>query len=120
MWSHIEQSEVEKSIENLENINFLETGGEKIALNAFLMNYVQETIDDDSKWKLMNTIAEFYGNRLMDMYKINSAVDYDLKKIFGGRKNQTTCEADPAKLSAWFSSSNDDIVLSKLKHAMRD
>ena len=87
MWSHIEHAEVEKSIENLQNINFLEIGGEKITLNAFLMNYVQETIDDDSKWKLMNTIAEFYGNRLMDMYKINAAVDYDLKKIFSTSNN---------------------------------
>ena len=87
MWSHIEHAEVEKSIENLQNINFLEIGGEKITLNAFLMNYVQETIDDDSKWKLMNTIAEFYGNRLMDMYKINAAVDYDLKKIFSNNNN---------------------------------
>ena len=61
LWSQFDRDEVEKSILNLEQINFLEPGAEKIALNAFLMNFVQETIDDESKWKLMISIADFYG-----------------------------------------------------------
>ena len=100
MWSNFDSSEVEKSIENLENINFLEPSTEKIALNAFLMNFVQETIDDDSKWKLMNIIADFYSQRLLDVYKINAAVDYDLKKIFGTRdKSESTYEKPTTQLS---------------------
>ena len=41
------------------------------------MSYVQETIDVKSKKKLMYKILEFYGDRLMDLYKINAAKDYD-------------------------------------------
>ena len=89
MWNNFPKTEVEKCIEYLENINFIEPSTEKIALNAFLTNFVQETIDDDSKWKLMNIIADFYGQRLLDVYKINAAVDYDLKKIFGTREEQS-------------------------------
>ena len=42
------------------------------------MSYVQETIDTKSKKKLMNKILDFYGERLLNLYKINAAKDYDL------------------------------------------
>ena len=48
LWNQFDRQDIEKSINNLRSINFLEPGSEKIALNAFLMNFVQETIDDES------------------------------------------------------------------------
>ena len=34
----------------------------------------------------MNIIADFYGQRLKDVYKINSSVNYDLKILFGTKE----------------------------------
>ena len=42
MWSHINKEEIEKAIENLLNINLLEIEEDKIALNAFMINFVQD------------------------------------------------------------------------------
>ena len=36
----IDQDEIEKTIKNLQNINLIEIKEEKIALNAFMMNFV--------------------------------------------------------------------------------
>ena len=41
------------------------------------MSYVRETIDVESKEKLMHKILEFYGDRLMNLYKIIAAKDID-------------------------------------------
>ena len=81
MWSNIDQDVVDKAIKNLQTLSLLETAGEKIALNAFMIDFVQETIDDESKYNLVDKIAEFYALRLHDLYKINSAIDYDLKQF---------------------------------------
>ena len=70
MWPKIGKDEIERAIENLQNINLLEIGDEKIALNSSMLGFVRDTIDDKSKYELVNTIAEFYGKRLMELYKV--------------------------------------------------
>ena len=61
MWSNIDRVEMEKAIKNLQNLNLLEVEGDRISLNAFMSNFVQETIDDESKYNLIDKVAEFYG-----------------------------------------------------------
>ena len=118
LWNNYGRSEVEKSIQVLEKMNFLEPGVDKITLNAFLMNFVQETIDDESRSRLMHIIADFYGQRLGDVYKINAAVDYDLKKLFGSRKEDSQSIETPSY--SWLNNSNDGMSMFKLKNAVRD
>ena len=45
-----------------------------------MLNFVRETIDDTSKYELVNTIAEFYGKQLMELYKVIALADGDLNK----------------------------------------
>ena len=70
MWPKIGNYEIQRAIDNLQNINLLEIGDDKIALNSSMLGFVRETIDDKSKYELINTIAEFYGKRLMELYKV--------------------------------------------------
>ena len=44
-----------------------------------MINFVQETIDDKSKYELVNTITEFYGSILQELYKVIAVVDHDLR-----------------------------------------
>ena len=44
-----------------------------------MINFVRETIDDSSKYELVNTITEFYGSILQELYKVIAAVGHDLR-----------------------------------------
>ena len=82
------------------------------------MNIVKGTIDDRSK-KLMYSIEDFYCQRLGDLYKINSAVDYDLHEIFGSQKERKLSRVNVSS-DSWFNSSAKDIVMSKLRSTIKN
>ena len=71
----------------------------------------------------MHSIAEFYGQRLNDVYKVNAAVNFDLKKLFGAREDEGEEEEKAQvnqKYESWMTSSNEDMSMNKLKTSMKN
>ena len=64
MW----KDKIEKSLENLEQLTFLEVGVEKYMLTPYMISYVNQTIEMDSKSKYMKIICNFYKEILFDSY----------------------------------------------------
>ena len=49
----------------------------RIRLTAFLVSFVEESIEETSKWKFMLKITEFFTDSLESLYKVNSALNLD-------------------------------------------
>ena len=76
---------IRQSIQNLEQLAFMEVGVDRIILTPYMLSYIEDTIDVKSKLIYMNIIIEFYtellehgyrciGNKtaIMDAYEMDS------------------------------------------------
>ena len=59
---------ITKSLENLEQFTFLEVGDEKYVLTPYMISYIHDNIDKETKSKYMNTICNFYKDILFNSY----------------------------------------------------
>ena len=59
----------------MQGYNQLDIDNEELRLSPFMSKYVNQMIDEDSKYKFMLQIAEFYSQFLVLQYKVNSAND---------------------------------------------
>ena len=64
MW----KGNITKSLENLEQFTFLEVGAEKYVLTPYMISYIQDSIDKETKSKYMNIICNFYKVILFNSY----------------------------------------------------
>ena len=67
LWPH--ESDVEEGIQSFENLNFLsDDSNDKIALTNYLVEYVSETLDENSKKEMFTKICVFYTEFLKTLY----------------------------------------------------
>ena len=59
----------------MQGYNQLDIDNEELRLSPFMSKYVKQMIDQDSEYKFMLQIAEFYSQFLVLQYKVNSAND---------------------------------------------
>ena len=63
------ESDVEEGVQSFENLNFLsDDSNEKIALTNYLVEYVSETLDENSKKEMFTKICVFYTEFLKTLY----------------------------------------------------
>ena len=68
--------EIEEGLKVLESLSFLEPDDEgKVCLTSFLLKFAKGSIENQSEKNMMETIGEFYTDFLMQLFKINSAID---------------------------------------------
>ena len=72
--------EIEKSLKVLEQLSFLEEGAkDKVQVTSILIDYVEETIEEDSKNKVINKVCEFYNQFLKMLFEVNGSVGYKVE-----------------------------------------
>ena len=76
LWT--DEEGIEKSLKTLEKLSFLEEGLEnKVQLTSILIDYMQQSFDQESKQIFMEKVCEYYFEFLNELFKVNGAVDFN-------------------------------------------
>ena len=74
LWPH--DKEIKEGIKSFKDLNFLCRSKEKVLLTNYLIEYVSETLEMDSKKEIFQKICKFYSEFLKTLYEFNGATEW--------------------------------------------